>query len=81
MSVKGLFFNTSRESYSPDNCYNPMTIDELIEELELIQQAHGELPIFFCNDNGYTYGSVCKGSIGVGEYIEGNGLTFYEENY
>ena len=51
-----LFLHTSRDEYSANECSKgTMTVGELIEELRRYDE---DLPIMFCNDNGYTYGYI-----------------------
>jgi hypothetical protein len=50
-----LIINAKRNGYSPEQCGKTLTVGELIRELECFDS---EAPIYFCHDNGYTYGSV-----------------------
>lgn len=55
-----VFINTTREGYTPEQCRETMTVNELIEALENYPE---DTPVYFCNDNGYTYGSICESLI------------------
>ena len=60
-----IYLNTKRSSYSPDQCKNTMTAGELIN---LLGEFDEDTPIYFKNDNGYTYGSITRFDIEEGEY-------------
>lgn len=47
--------NTHRTGYTPEQCGRTLTIGELTEYLK---QWDDETPVYFSNDNGYTYGAV-----------------------
>lgn len=47
--------NTTRTGYSPDQIGNTMTVGELIGAL---QDFDEDTPVYFRNDNGYTYGRL-----------------------
>ena len=51
----GLILKTNRSGYTPSQTGGTMTIKELINEL---QNYDEDLPVYFSNDNGYTYGSL-----------------------
>lgn len=57
--MKKVFFNTVRSGYSVCSCGETCTLSELIDYLQDIQDNYGgEIPVYFCNDNGYTYGNI-----------------------
>lgn len=55
-----LFMNTHRNGYHPNQCSETLTVGELIEELSNYDE---NLPVYFNNDNGYTYGSIARDDI------------------
>ena len=63
MKTNYVILKATRTMYSPDQCNvkSTMTIGQLKELLE--NQYDDELPIFFSNDNGYTYGIITEDSI------------------
>lgn len=56
---------TSRSGYSPDQCGQTATVEELIAILE---EYDPELPVYLSNDDGYTYGSIGEWQIERAEY-------------
>ena len=60
-----IYLNTKRTGYGPDQCKNTMTVGELIN---LLGEFDEDAPIYFKNDNGYTYGSITRFDIEEGEY-------------
>ena len=58
--MKGIFIEGRRDGYTPSQCYETLTVRELIEELE---QYDDDMPVYLKNDNGYTYGSIYYDSI------------------
>ena len=59
-------FNTARTGYHPNQVGRTMTVGELISELENYDE---EAPVFFRNDDGYTYGPI---SYHVSSYMATN---------
>ena len=55
-----VLLETSRRGYSPDQCGRTMTVGELIEHMSHFDE---DSPVYFSNDNGYTYGAINMGSI------------------
>ena len=51
---------TNRNGYSPEQCGGTLTVKELIEILENFDEDE---PVYFRNDNGYTYGSIYEDEI------------------
>lgn len=64
---KYLTIETSREGYSVSQCNETLTVEELIGYLE---QWDNDTPVYFSNDNGYTYGSISFDGIKEGEEYE-----------
>lgn len=62
-----LYLNTKRSGYAPDQCGHTMTVAELIDFLGEFDE---ETPIYFRNDNGYTYGSITRFDVEEGEFEE-----------
>lgn len=50
-----LYLDTKRSGYSEDSCGDTITVSDLIE---ILSQYDGDLPVYFRNDNGYTYGNL-----------------------
>lgn len=55
-----LFIKGTRSGYKPEQCGETFTVNQLIEKLEELrdQEDAGDLPVYLCNDNGYTYGEI-----------------------
>ena len=65
--MKTLFIKTKREGYSPEQCRETITVEELISYLE---EFDGDTKVYLDNDNGYTYGSITYDSFIDNEYEE-----------
>lgn len=70
--MKTLFIDGKRTGYSPDQCGETMTVQQLISALEKAIEW-GDLsedsPIYLANDRGYTYGEISDySSFMIGEY-------------
>ena len=50
-----LIMNTTRSGYSPSQCYNTMTVGELID---FLQQFDPDTKIYTGYDRKYTYGEI-----------------------
>lgn len=64
---KALFINGNRDGYSPDQCGRTLTVGELIE---LLQDMDEDRPVYLRNDKGYTYGSITEYDIYPEEDID-----------
>lgn len=53
--MKALFIDGRRNGYTPEQCGETMTVEELIAYLE---QFDEDTPVYISNDNGYTYGNI-----------------------
>lgn len=62
-----LTIETRRNGYSIDQCGHTLTVSELIDYLS---QWDDETPVYFSNDNGYTYGSINFDDINSAEVDE-----------
>jgi len=62
-----LKMETHRTGYGVDQCGRTLTVGELISYLS---QWDDETPIYYSNDNGYTYGSIGFEDIDEGEIEE-----------
>lgn len=62
--MKYLTIETRRNGYGVDQCGRTLTVAELIDYLS---QWGEDMPIYFSNDNGYTYGSICFDDINENE--------------
>ena len=65
--MNAVYLNTKRSGYGPDQCKNTMTVGELIN---LLGEFDEDTPIYFKNDNGYTYGSITRFDVEEGEFEE-----------
>ena len=65
--MESLILYTEREGYAVDQCSKTMTVGELIE---VLSQYDENTKVYFCNDHGYTYGSVTEDCIDEDEYEE-----------
>lgn len=58
---KKLFIDGKRSGYAPEQCGETMTVGQLREALNRAVEwgdLEDDMPIYLCNDNGYTYGEV-----------------------
>lgn len=53
--MKNITIETHRSGYSINQCGRTLSVGELIDYLS---QWEDDTPVYFSNDNGYTYGSV-----------------------
>ena len=58
--MKGIFIEGRRDGYTPAQCYETLTVKELIE---VLKEFDNDMPVYLRNDNGYTYGSISCDSI------------------
>ena len=66
--MKNLFIEGTRSGYVPDDCGETMTIGELRQALNNAVEWHelsDDMPIYLCNDRGYTYGEL-KSRVWIG---------------
>ena len=52
-----IVLTTHREGYAIEQCGKTLTVGELIEQLEEYDE---DTPVFFSNDDGYTYGAMSE---------------------
>lgn len=50
-----VFINTTRSGYTPGQCYETLTVGELIE---ILSEFGEDQPVYLRNDDGYTYGHI-----------------------
>lgn len=55
--MDALVYNTFREGYGIDQVRRTMTVGELIEFLQMYDEA---TPVYLSFDNGYTYGGITE---------------------
>lgn len=67
-AVLPIFISGKRNGYSPESCGKTMTVGELIAYLSDFPENR---PVYICNDNGYTYGSITDADIRDTEDEEG----------
>ena len=51
--------DTARDAYAIQNCYQTMTVGQLID---LLSQYDEDSPVVFRNDKGYTYVNITEQS-------------------
>ena len=56
-----VFIEGRRNGYDTEQCGYTITVGELIEYLQ--DNFDEDLPIYLCNDGGYTYGNITENSI------------------
>lgn len=54
-----VIIEASRESYSPEQVRNTMTVKELIE---ILSEYDEDAKVYLSHDNGYTYGGIRYGN-------------------
>lgn len=52
---KALYIDGRRNGYTPAQCGQTMTVAELIEYLQDLDE---DMPVYIINDGGYTYGNI-----------------------
>lgn len=58
-----LFVAGKRSGYAPDQCGETMTVGQLRSALNNAVEwgeLSDDVPIYLCNDNGYTYGEISR---------------------
>lgn len=73
--MKAIVFEARREGYGIDQIDRPMTVGELREMLEGVDD---DTIFVLSHDGGYTYGSLSR-TAGIREEQEGEYGTEYEE--
>ena len=58
--MKAVFIEGRRDGYTPSQCYETLTVGELIEVLE---EYNKDMKVYLINDSRYTYGSISYESI------------------
>lgn len=53
--MKKILLKTNRSGYSTEQIEHTLTVGELIEVLKDFDE---DTPVYFSNDNGYTYGGL-----------------------
>lgn len=59
-----LTIETHRDGYSVSQCGKTLTVSEIVDYLT---QWDDDIPVYFSNDNGYTYGSISFDDINSAE--------------
>lgn len=67
MNKNIILLETRRDAYTPNECGATLTVGELIE---ILNDFDEETPVFFSNDNGYTFGAITCGRINATTYNE-----------
>lgn len=62
--MKALYIKGKRNGYAPDQCGRTLTVGELIE---ILSEFDEDRPVYLCNDNGYTYGSITENDLSASE--------------
>lgn len=52
-----LTIETHRNGYDVYQCGNSLTVSELVN---FLSQLDDDTPVYFSNDNGYTYGGITE---------------------
>ncbi len=67
---KMLFIKGTSSGYEPKQCGETFTVNQLIEKLEELRDYEdaGDLPVYLCNDNGYTYGEINEDTMNLKNY-------------
>lgn len=78
---KILFIDGRRDGYAPEQCYNSMTVSQLINVLEDVLSDNGDIPVYLKNDNGYTYGSIDYSSFETANYTDKKNEEYDEDEY
>ena len=73
--MRAIVFDAPRTGYGIDQIENPMTVRELREMLESLDD---NTTVIMSHDNGYTYGSISRYA-GIREETEGEYGTEWEE--
>ena len=60
-----LMIEGRREGYAPNQCKRTMTVGELKEAIEYLDD---DTPVMLKNDNGYTYGTITESSFEEEDY-------------
>lgn len=58
---KKLFIDGKRSGYAPEQCGETLTVGQLRQALNKAVEWGGltdDMPIYLCNDSGYTYGEI-----------------------
>ena len=61
-----LFIDGKRSGYAPEQCVETLTVGQLRKTLNALVEwgeLSDDMPIYLCNDNGYTYGEINYGEI------------------
>ena len=58
--MKPLFIATHRNGYAIDQCGETLTVGELIN---ILGNYDEDIPVYFINDGGYTYGNISEDDI------------------
>lgn len=53
--MKNILINTNSNGYSTEQCGSTLTVKELIQILEDLDE---DSPVYFSNNGGYTYGKI-----------------------
>lgn len=65
MKKNVVLIDTGRDGYTPEQCYETLTVKELMDILEGFDT---DMPVYFRNDNGYTYGFLSEERVAEGEF-------------
>lgn len=65
INMEKLFIRGNRNGYATEQGGRTFTVGELIAFLEDFDE---DMPVYLCNDNGYTYGSIEENDIWTEEH-------------
>ena len=66
--MRVLLLRTSRDGYDVEQCGNSLTVRELKELLEYYDE---DIPVYFSNDGGNTYGALDYNTLNSKEFVKG----------
>lgn len=79
--MRAYIIEVNRTGYSPDQCYDTMTLGEIASVFKRIADRDGEdTPVYFSHDNGYTYGEFSLDEAEI-KYFDDDGDEVDEDEY
>lgn len=79
--MRAFIIEVGRTGYSPDQCYDTLTLGEIARVFKRIAEREGDdTPVYFSHDNGYTYGEFSLEDAEI-KYFTEDGDEVSEEEY
>lgn len=79
--MRAYIIEVNRTGYSPDQCYDTMTLGEIAHAFKIIAARDGDdTPVYFSHDNGYTFGEFSLEEADI-KYFDDDGEEVSEEEY